>query len=223
MISDIHLGDIIGNNRLDKMVTKINSLNPDIVLIAGDLIDSDLDSVTRESMLDKLKEIESKYGTYFSLGNHDFYTGRAEGLTELVNYENTIVVRDNILLINNDFYLIGRDDATTNRLGAPRKTIPEIISTSPDFDDTKATILIDHNPDHIEDSIDNNIDLQVSGHTHKGQMFPINFITNSIFDIHYGYGKFKNTNVVVSSGFGTWGPPIRLGSRSEIVQINLHN
>lgn len=223
LVSDIHLGEIIGGNRLSSMVDKINSLNPDVVLIAGDLIDSDLNPVIDNNMLEGLKNIKSKYGTYFSLGNHDFYTGRDDELKEILASLNINVLRDDMVLINDSFYLIGRDDIAGKRYIKERSSIDEIKSSSSSFDSNKPVVVIDHNPQNIKDSIDNNIDLQVSGHTHRGQMFPINFITNSLFDIDYGYEKFKNTNAVVSSGFGTWGPPIRIGSSSEIVKINLHN
>lgn len=83
-------------------------------------------------------------------------------------------------------------------------------------------IVIDHNPKYIDESLNANIDLQLSGHTHKGQITPGNLVTNKMFEIDYGYLKKDNLNVVVSSGYGTWGPPIRIGSRSEIVQMNLH-
>lgn len=91
------------------------------------------------------------------------------------------------------------------------------------LDSSKLSIVIDHNPSKIYESADNNIDLQVSGHTHKGQVFPGNLITKSLFPLDYGYGQFNNTNLVVSSGFGTWGPMIRTNSRSEIVSIKLKN
>ena len=204
LVSDIHLGEVIENNRLNTLVEKINSLNGDMVLIAGDLVDSDLTPVKEKDMLDSLKDIKSKYGTYLSLGNHDFYTGEADELENILSKVNVNVLRDEITLINDSFYLI-------------------IKSSIDNFNSDKPVIVIDHNPQYLDESISNNIDLQVSGHTHKGQLSPINLITDKLFDIDYGLGKFQNTSVVVTSGFGTWGPPIRIGSSSEIVMIKLHN
>ena len=170
-----------------------------------------------------LKDIESRYGTYLSLGNHDFYTGEADELENMLSKVNVNVLRDEITLINDSFYLIGRDDATVKRYNGERDSLNVIKSSIDNFNSDKPVIVIDHNPQYLDESISNNIDLQVSGHTHKGQLSPINLITDKLFDIDYGLGKFQNTSVVVTSGFGTWGPPIRIGSSSEIVMIKLHN
>ena len=223
LVSDIHLGEVIENKRLNTLVEKINSLNGDIVLIAGDLVDSDLTPVEEKNMLISLKDIKSKYGTYLSLGNHDFYTNRSDELKNMLTKVNVNVLRDEITLINDSFYLIGRDDTTVKRYNEERDSLNTIKSSMDNFNSDKPVIVIDHNPEYLDESISNNIDLQVSGHTHKGQVFPINLITDILFDVDYGLGKFQNTSIVVTSGFGTWGPPIRIGSSSEIVMIKLHN
>jgi len=220
LVSDIHLGELIGNDRLDKLVSEVNSLDADVVLIAGDLVDSSLAPVIEDNMLIKFKNIESKYGTYFATGNHDYFGGEASKLTKLATENNITVLRDNSILINDEFYIIGREDIVSERFSSVRAPLDNIISN---IDKTKISIVMDHNPENVKDSEENNIDLQVSGHTHGGQVFPGNIITNALFPIDYGYGKFGNTNVVVSSGFGTWGPLIRVGSRSEVVLITLHN
>lgn len=220
LVSDIHLGELIGNNRLDKLLAEVNSLDADVVLIAGDLIDSSLDPIIRDNMLAKFKNMKSRYGTYFATGNHDFFAGEASQLSTLAEENNITILRDKSILINDDFYIIGRDDISSKSLSSERAPLENIVST---INNNKVSIVMDHNPENVKDSEENNIDLQVSGHTHGGQVFPGNIITNALFPIDYGYGKFGNTNVVVSSGFGTWGPLIRVGSRSEVVLITLHN
>lgn len=220
LVSDIHLGQLIGNNRLDKLLIEVNSLDADVILIAGDLIDSNIDPIIEDNMLAKFKNIKSLYGTYLALGNHDFYSGEASALSTLAAENNITVLRDSSILINDEFYIIGRDDISSKSFSGVRAPLESIISN---IDKDKLSIVIDHNPENIRDSEENNIDLQVSGHTHGGQIFPGNIITNALFPMDYGYGKFGNTNVVISSGFGTWGPLIRVGSRSEIVLITLHN
>lgn len=220
LISDIHLGELIGNNRLDKLVEQVNSLDADVVLIAGDLVDSSLKPVIEDNMLIKFKNIASRYGTYFATGNHDYFGGEASELSELASENNITVLRDDSILVNDEFYVIGREDIVSERFASERVPLDNIVSN---IDKTKLSIVMDHNPENVKDSEDNNIDLQVSGHTHGGQVFPGNIITNALFPIDYGYGKFGNTNVVVSSGFGTWGPLIRIGSRSEVVLITLYN
>ena len=219
MVSDIHLGNIIKNNRLKTMVTEINELNPDLVIIAGDIIDSDITPFLKHNMAIEFSNIKSKYGTFAVLGNHDILTREEDKIVNILKENSVTILRDEIALINNDFYIIGRDDATISRYtNKPRVSLDELTK---DIDKSLPLIVVDHNPKYINESLDANIDLQLSGHTHKGQIIPGNIVTSKMFEVHYGYLKKDNLNVVVSSGYGTWGPPVRLGSRSEIIQINL--
>ncbi|MDS0527271.1 metallophosphoesterase [Clostridium sp. SHJSY1] len=220
LVSDIHLGYSIGNSRLDRLKTELNKLDADVVLIAGDLVDGDLDPIIKDDMFSHLKGIKSTYGTYFATGNHDFYTGKVDELSNLLSEQGIHVLRNEATLINDDFYILGRDDVTADRMADKRPALEDITSN---LNDSKFSILLDHNPQNIKEAEGNNIDLQVSGHTHKGQIIPGNFVTHAIFPLDYGYGKFDNTNLVVSSGYGLWGPAIRIGSRSEIVLITISN
>lgn len=216
LVSDIHLGDIVDKHRLNKMISEINSLNPDVVLIAGDLIDSNLDIVLDKNMLSSFKNLKSTYVTYLSLGNHDYYTNQYDKLTNILKKYDVKTLRNESVLIDNSFYIIGRDDESFNESN-------ELNDITEKIHNNKPTIVMDHTPSRIDESIKNNIDLQVSGHTHNGQLFPGNIITNLTNKNGNGYKKFKNTNTIVSSGYGTWGPPIRTTSRSQIVLITMHN
>lgn len=219
MVSDIHLGNIVKNNKLKTMVTEINGLNPDLVIIAGDIIDSDITPFLNHSMSIEFSNIKSKYGTFAVLGNHDILTKEEDAIVNILKENSVTVLRDEVVLINDEFYIIGRDDITVSRYSnEPRATLEDLTK---DLDKSKPLIVIDHNPKYMDESLNANIDLQLSGHTHRGQIVPGNLVTNKMFEVDYGYLKKDNLNVVVSSGYGTWGPPIRLGSRSEIVQINL--
>lgn len=220
LVSDLHLGYFRGNSRLDLLKSELNKLNADVVIIAGDLVDGDLNPIIEDDMFSHLKGINSTYGTYFATGNHDFYTGKVDKLCNLLSEQGIHVLRNESTLVNDNFYILGRDDITADRMDTKRPALESITS---DLDDNKFSILLDHNPQNIKEAEGNNIDLQVSGHTHKGQIVPGNFITHAIFPLDYGYGKFGNTNLVVSSGYGLWGPPIRTGSRSEIVLITISN
>ena len=211
LVSDVHLGYINGNPSLIKMIDIINSLNPDIVLIAGDLIDMHLEPVLNNNMLDELQNIKSSHGTFFTLGNHDIYGNKAAKLTKVLrNDTETVVLRDEKVLINDEIYIAGRDNFS-------KKPIKEILNERED----KPVILIQHTPDTIDEAVENKAFLQVSGHTHKGQLFPGRIFTKNIFKIDYGHKKIEDTNIIVSSGYGTWGPPIRIGSQSEIVLIKI--
>ncbi|MBK1810291.1 metallophosphoesterase [Clostridium sp. YIM B02505] len=219
MVSDIHLGNLIDGKRASAMVEEINRLNPDIVLFAGDIVDTEVKPFMNGNMAAEFKKINSKYGTYAALGNHDIMRGEEDTITNELGKYGVQVLRDEVKEINNQFYVVGRDDVSINRTGKKRKTIDEILKNA---DKRKPVLLIDHTPSALNESEENNIDMQVSGHTHKGQFFPNNLITSKIFEIDYGYLKKKDLNVIVSSGYGTWGPPIRLGSRSEIVNITVN-
>jgi uncharacterized protein len=219
MVSDIHLSGIVDNHRLTNMVNRINYLKPDLVLIPGDIIDSKLEPFIREKMGDNFKRLKSKYGVYACLGNHD---GMGSSVKDVVKYfedAGVKVLRDKAILIDNSFYVIGRDDLSLqSSTKVKRKDLSELTKN---MDKSKAILLMDHQPRNLGDTEKYDIDLQVSGHTHKGQLFPANIITDRIYELDYGYLKKGNSNIIVSSGYGTWGPPIRLGSRSEIVEINL--
>lgn len=219
MVSDLHLGNIIRNERLKTMVEEINSLNPDIVIIAGDIIDSDINPFLNHNMANEFSNLKSKYGVFATLGNHDIITKSENELVKLLKENSIIVLRDEATLVNNSFYIIGRDDITVSK--STNKSRASLEDLTKDLDKSKPLIVVDHNPKYLNESLDANIDLQLSGHTHKGQIAPGNIVTNKLFEIHYGHIKKDNLNVVVSSGYGTWGPPVRLGSKSEIVQINL--
>lgn len=220
MVSDIHLGNIIKNKKLSNMVKEINDLNPDIVIIAGDIIDSDIKPFLNTNMGREFSKIKSTYGTYATLGNHDLMTKAEKQIVRILEENSVKVLRDESILINDSLYIIGRDDITINRFSENDRA--SLLDLTHNLDKSKALIVIDHNPKYINESLNANIDLQLSGHTHKGQIAPGNLVTNKMFEIDYGYLKKDNLNVVVSSGYGTWGPPIRIGSRSEIVQMNLH-
>ena len=219
MVSDIHLGNIVKNDRLKSMVTEINKLNPDLIIIAGDIIDSDFDIFLNNNMAVDFSNLKSKFGTFATLGNHDIFTRKESDIVDILKENSVTVLRDEVALVDNKFYIIGRDDITVNSISdTSRANLGELTK---DLDKSKPLIVIDHNPKYINESLNTDIDLQLSGHTHRGQIFPANLITNSIFEVDYGYLKKDNLNVVVSSGYGTWGPPLRVGSRSEIIQIKL--
>lgn len=216
MVSDIHLGNVYGKNDVKEIVDKVNDYKPDIVLIPGDLVDGDLSIVLSKDMLSPLKELRSTYGTYMTLGNHDIYTNETKKLEKVLNKNNVTLLKEECKLINNSFYLAGMSYSTDNN-----DYDSKLNYVLKDTDNSKPIILLDHNPINVDSVINKNVDLLVSGHTHKGQFFPGNLVTDMLYKIDYGFKKYNNTNVVVSSGYGTWGPPIRVCTKSEIVEINL--
>jgi predicted MPP superfamily phosphohydrolase len=215
--SDIHLGTIIRNSRLLKIVDKINSLNPDLVLFPGDVVDEDIAPLSEQNMAQSFFKIKSKLGVYAITGNHEYFGGVNRSVA-YIEEGNIVVLQDSVAKISDSFYLVGRKDLTGNRMGDKRRSLDDMVKN---LDKNLPIILMDHQPFHLEQAELNNIDLQISGHTHHGQMFPFNLITKKIFELSWGYLKKGNTHYYVSCGVGTWGPPIRIGNRPEIVQINL--
>jgi predicted MPP superfamily phosphohydrolase len=219
-VSDIHLGSLVGKQRLNKMVEEINALDPDIVFLCGDIIDNDINPFIDENMGEPFKQIKSKYGVYAVLGNHEYIGGKIEETEEAYEKANIKLLKDKVEKINNSFYVIGRDDASSSRFNGNKRTdISELVKIC---DKSMPIIVLDHQPVKIQDAENAGVDLQFSGHTHKGQFFPTDLITKRIFKIDYGYLKEDKFNIIVTSGFGTWGPPIRVGSNSEIVKTEVN-
>lgn len=215
--TDIHLGTVIGRRRLSRLVKTINSIKPDYILLAGDILDEDIAPVIRQNLGDCLMNLKSSGGVIASTGNHE-YIGGIDNAYNYLQSHRILLLRDQAVKING-IYFVGRDDISKVRFsGNSRKDLTELLSKA---DKSSPVIVLDHQPAAIDESAANNVDLQISGHTHDGQMFPFNFITKKIYGISQGYIKKSNTHIYVSSGFGTWGPPIRIGNRPEVVKITL--
>lgn len=218
MASDIHLGTIIGNGRLEQMVGLINAQQPDVILLAGDIVDEDVGRVIRDNLGETLKKLDAPLGVYGITGNHE-YIGGAAAAVDYLNAHGVAMLRDSVIMVGNSFYLGGRDDRSGQRFnGRPRRPLPELLQG---VDLTKPLILMDHQPFELDKSAAAGVDLQLSGHTHHGQLWPLNYITNKVYELSWGYKKKGATHFYVSSGYGTWGPPVRIGNRPEIVKITL--
>lgn len=220
MLSDLHLGDIVDKQRLSKMVVKINELNPDIVILAGDIIDDYIQPFIDQEMGEQFKKIQSKYGVYAVFGNHEYYGGGVDKIAfEYENSANLNLLRDKTVKVNNSFYLVGREDLSSERYSKlKRKTMDELLIGTDEF---LPIIVIDHQPVNFSEGEKAGVDLQFSGHTHNGQLLPANIVTKRLFENDFGLLTKGTYNVVVSSGVGTWGPPIRIGTSSEIVQVEV--
>lgn len=218
LISDLHINNI-NDKRHEKIVDTINQLNPDIVLIAGDIID-DIEAFEKGKIKKDLRKIKSKYGVYASLGNHDYLTGdRTDIVTNCLAEAGINVLRDNSIKIQDSFYIIGREDRSYNRSKVNKRK--ELSKLMEGLDPELLIIVLDHQPIDLEEAEKAGVDLQLSGHTHKGQFFPFNLITKRIFMSDYGYFETGGLQVIVTSGAGSWGPPVRIGSTPEVVNITV--
>jgi len=212
-ISDLHLGYGVSRAKLNRWIILINQANPDIVVMPGDIIDNHVRPLIDRDIATQLRQINARFGVFASLGNHE-YLGGIYRVLDFLNDANITVLRDTAVRINDEFYLIGRDDLTNRN----RKSIAELVQN---IDISKPLILLDHQPFDLSEAEKNDIDLQISGHTHRGQMWPASWIAEKIFENAHGHSQRGNTHFFVSSGIGIWGGKFRLGTQSEYVVIDL--
>ena len=211
-ISDLHLGYGIGTGEFRKWVQLINREAPDVVLIAGDALDNRGKPLYDRNYAEVFHEIKTKQGIYMAPGNHEYISNINESI-DFLTEAGVIVLRDSVALVDNAYYIVGRDDKRNSK----RKSLAELTAS---LDKSRPVILLDHEPYHFDEVVENNIDLYIAGHTHKGQVLPLTWITKAVFELSHGYLKKGNTHFYVSSGIGIWGGKFRIGSRSEYIVIN---
>ncbi len=216
--SDLHLGSIINSHRLAKIIDIINAQQPDLVLLPGDIIEEAL-FFKKENMASVFKKLQSKYGVYAVLGNHEYSGGHLDLSLSLLEAAGITVLRDSYTLVDDMFYIVGRDDHMKEFFSEePRQQLSKVMYK---LDKSLPIILMDHQPRCLVEAQASGADIQISGHTHQGQFFPNNLITRRIFEVDHGHLEKEDFHVIVTSGAGTWGPPLRIGTSSEIVKLKL--
>jgi len=217
-VSDIHLGSIIRKRSIKKLSAILKDLKPDMVLLLGDIVDGEIGPVLRGDLLQYFTSPKSIDGLFAITGNHEFIGGASKTIP-YIESKGIRVLKDEVVTLKGGIQLIGRIDRDSFRFyKKERLSLGELMKQ---VDTTKPVILLDHQPFHLDETAKYGIDLQLSGHTHNGQMWPLNYVTSMIYELSYGYLKKRNTQFIVSSGYGLWGPRVRSGSRSEILLINI--
>ena len=217
-VSDIHLGSIIRKRSMRHLSEMISEEKPDLVLFLGDLLDGSIGPVLRGDLLSHLSIPAPRYGLYAITGNHEFMSDLGRSIP-YIESKGIRVLKDEVVTLENGVQLIGRIDRTAlHTPGSSRKPLENLLAQA---DTTAPVILLDHQPYDLSALAGTPVDMQLSGHTHNGQMWPLNLKTEGMFELSHGYRVFGKTHVIVSSGFGIWGPRIRIGTRPEILAITL--
>jgi predicted MPP superfamily phosphohydrolase len=212
-VADFHIQQNTRTRFVEQFVRKVNALQPDLMLYGGDMVEGDRENETTETIESAMRNIHAKYGAFGVPGNHEFYGGQEQG--SFFRKAGITLLCDTIVRIDNSFYLAGRYDQHFGQ----RKTVNEILGNdSPDL----PIILMDHRPTELQEASRTTADIQFSGHTHNGQMFPINLITRGVYELSWGYKKIRNTHFFVTSGLRLWGPPVKTAGKSEIMLVDIH-
>ena len=228
-ISDVHYDTIQNLHLVKESISKINKLKPDIVVLGGDIVDERTPNEGMKEIFKELGSINSTYGVYYVYGNHDrqpYTTDYENGnrtftdkeLDQAITSNGIKILEDKKVVINNNIVLVGRGDWGWNH-DVKRPNVTDILDKS---DYSKYIVVLDHQPIDKDVDLGNGIDLQLSGHTHAGQVFPFNLIQDLV--VHYNYGKYKHHNMIqiVSSGLTGWGWPIRNEGKCEYVLVNIN-
>lgn len=222
-VSDIHLGAAFNIASLNKAVDKINEQNPDVIILGGDIVDENTPFEYFDDMSKALKRLKSKFGTYAILGNHERGSTSVESLDKYYEAANCKLLIDSYVKLG-DIVLVGINDVGHNAStinGANKSKSFEEILPNNSYNKKTPILVMKHQPNESDVFSAHGADLEMSGHTHAGQFFPNLYLTQLQFKYSYGFYKENNMNVIVSSGLGTWGPPIRIGTSSEIEIVNI--
>lgn len=235
MAADLHLGYSVGEGQVKRMVDAINVCNGDIVCLTGDIFDNEYNAISHPERIEELlRGIKSTYGVYACYGNHDLNEKLLAGFTfpskdnrktdprmeTFLEKSGITVLSDEVILVDDSFYLAGRKDpSVAKKMKETRKNPGQLLAP---LDKEKPVLVMDHQPSELEALAKAGTDLDLSGHTHDGQMFPGNLTVELGWKNPYGSLKLQNMTSVVTSGVGVWGPAMRVGTKSEIAEILVH-
>lgn len=213
MAADTHLGVLFGAKQIDKLVAVMNREQVDMILLPGDLMDDNVDAYRAENMRPHLEKLRAPLGVYATLGNHDLFGHEREIYKELTQAGIRVLANESTV-VDGRLLVVGRNDD----LDRTRPSTETLLSNQ---NTALPVLLMDHRPTDIEAHSKLPVDIQVSGHVHNGQIAPANLIVRFLNRLHYGYEHIGNGHFFVTSGYGFWGVPLRLGSQSEVWVINV--
>ena len=235
LLADLHLGYNYGKREISRVVEKVNEQKADLILLAGDIFDNEYEAVQQPDMIaQELAQMKSTYGTYGVFGNHDVTERLLGGFSvpsdkndlrdsrfeEFAKKAKITILDDEVVSIDDAFYLVGRMDASKPGDGTKNRMSPEEILDG--LDKTKPILVMEHQPKQLQELADAGADMQLSGHTHDGQIFPGNLLIDLFWENASGYLQKDQLHSIVTSGVGVWGPAMRVGTDSEICPITIH-
>lgn len=218
VVSDIHLGPVLGRGHTQRIVDTINAQRPDLVAVVGDLVDGSVDHLGTAA--EPLGQLEARDGSFFVTGNHEYFTG-ADGAAEWLDHLRELGLHplENARTELAGFDLAGVNDVSGEDVGRA----PDFARALGDRDTSRASVLLAHQPVVIHDAVDHGVDLQLSGHTHGGQMWPVTYIAEAANPTLAGLERYGDTQLYVTRGAGAWGPPVRVGAPSDITMVRLES
>ena len=220
-LTDVHIGPTIGHSFIQRMVTMVNDLSPDVIAITGDLVDGSVEALAEHAA--PLADLRAKHGAFFVTGNHEYYSGARQWCAHLTSLGIRVLRNENVRIGNDEhhFHLGGIDDYQAAGFGNGHG--PNLTQAVKDRDPTRALILLAHQPKAVIEAQTHHVDLQLSGHTHGGQLWPFNWLVKLQQPVVAGLERIGETFIYVSCGTGYWGPPMRLRAPAEITHITLRS
>ena len=215
LVSDTHLGRWFGNRQIKKMVRLIDAQHPDVVVIAGDIMNDNTIAYDNTNMHEQLSKLKAPLGVYATLGNHDYF-GYDQQITQAVEEAGIKALDNESVLLDDSVWLVGRSD----EIDRTRLSVDELLAQ---VETEKPVIFLEHRPSAMDEVSALPVDLHLSGHTHGGQIFPLTILMDWLTPLNYGSKKIADTQFLVTSGYGIGPVPFRLGTRSEIWIITLQS
>ncbi|EDY53218.1 integral membrane protein [Streptomyces clavuligerus] len=214
VVSDIHIGPILGRAHTQRIVDTINAAQPDLVAVVGDMVDGTVADLGPAA--EPLAQLRARHGSFFVTGNHEYFSG-AEQWVEHVRELGLKPLENERVEIAGGFDLAGVNDVEGESTGQG----PDFARALGDRDRSRAAVLLAHQPVVIHDAVEHGVDLQLSGHTHGGQLWPGNYLAELANPTVAGLERYGDTQLYVSRGAGAWGPPVRVGAESDITIVQL--
>jgi len=213
LVADLHLGPLLGRGHTERIVSMVNDLDVDVVAIVGDLVDGTVAELGTAA--EPLRHLRARHGSYFVTGNHEYFSGYLPWIDELRSFGLTVLRNERVDL--GGLYVAGVNDATGGQYGDPADYGRALDGRDP----THPVVLLAHQPVQVHEAVRHGVDLQLSGHTHGGQLYPFRYVVRLQQPVVAGYARFGGTQLFVTRGAGFWGPPVRVGAPPDITLVEL--